>query len=259
MFTEDELPYLKDTLMSDLKILSREMIEKYYDKVQHLLSYKEKATLLDILSEGNSKRIIELATLHDKEGELPIAIETLKAWLANNSGSFSYHEDVHSIYLDLLKKGDIELSDVAAKIIVNCPTHAMLTKIVSATGGIDAARYELLLEKKSGDQLFLYLQQSNRLPEAMALIKRKYISDSLLNDFYKSHKTLFPDDATAWFGKIIDENLKSTGDRYYEAITEALRHLLKINKTKAHEYLNDIRTNYKRRTNLMAMLSGLEK
>jgi hypothetical protein len=235
------------------------MIEKYYDKVQHLLSYKEKVTLLNIISERNSTRVMELAALHDKEGELHSAIETLKSWLAANCGLYYKHEDVHSIYLDLLIKGDIDLSDVSDQIIANCPTHTMLAKIISATGGNDADRYELLLEKKSADQLLLYLQKSNRLPEALALIKRKNISDSLLNDFYKSHKTLFPDDATAWFSKIIDQNLKSTGDRYYEAITEALHHLIKVNKTKADEYLNNIRTNYKRRTNLMAMLKALDK
>jgi hypothetical protein len=224
-----------------------------------LLSYKEKVTLLDILSEHNSKRIIELAALHDNEGELHIAIETIKTWLAENCGSYSYHEDVYFIYLDLLKKSNIELSDISAQIILSCPTHTMLIKVISATGSNDTGRYESLLEKKSPDQLLLFLQKTNRLPEAMALIKRKDIAENLLNDFYRSHKTLFPDDATVWFGKIIDKNLQNTGDRYYEAITEAIRHLMKVNKTKANEYINHIKINYKRRPNLMAMLREVEK
>jgi uncharacterized Zn finger protein len=103
-----------------------------------------------------------------------------------------------------------------------------------------------------------FLQKSNRLPEALALIKRKpSIYDSLVYEFFKSHKTLFPDDATAYFSKIIEKNLESTGDRYYEAISDAIRHMMKSDPTKANEYLNNIRANYKRRSNLMAMLNRL--
>ena len=256
-FSDDDLPHLKNELMSGYKNLSQKLTEKYYDRVHHLLSYHEKAAILDMLSQQNNKRIIELATLHDANGEPGKAIETLKNWLAVNCGSYYKHEDVHTLYLDFLKKENCELSDVAANIIVNCPTHTMLVKIVSVTGD-DSARYELLLEQKDAGEMLLYLQQKERLPEALALIKRKLnIYDSLVYDFFKAHKTLFPDEATAYFSKVIDKNLQSTGDRYYEAITDSIRQMMVSDLTKANEYLLHIRTNYKRRSNLMSMLNRL--
>ena len=256
MFTDDELPHLKKELMAGYQHFSKELVGKYYERVCHLLVYQEKTDILEMLSERNSDRIIELATLHDANGELPKAVETLKDWLAVNNGSYSRHENVHTLYLDLLKKGNYELSDTAAEIIVHCPTHTMLMKIVSATG--DPARFEKLLEQKNAGEMLLYLQKEERLPEALALIKRKSnISDSLLYDFFKTHKSVFPDEATAYFSKIIDANLPNTGDKYYEAITDALRHMMTSDLTKANEYINLIRTNYKRRGNLMKMLDRL--
>jgi len=257
VFTDDDLPHLKNVLMAKYNTLSREMTGKYYDRIHHLLSYNEKTDVLNILSESDNKRVLELAALHDTHDQLHKAIETLSNWLTTNGGSYSRHEAVHSLYLDLLKKDKRDLSEIAAEIITNCPTHTMLDKIVSATGN-DPARYELLLEQKDAGEMLRYLQKNNRLSEALALIKYKpNISDSLVNDFFRTHKILFPDDAVAYFSKIIDKNLQSTGDRYYEAITDAIRQMMKVNPTKANEYLNYIRENYKRRSNLMGMLNRL--
>jgi len=80
------------------------------------------------------------------------------------------------------------------------------------------------------------------------------IADYQQYDFFKKHKTIFPEDAAIYFSKIIDANLSGTGDHYYEAIAEAIRHLMKINSKQADKYLLDIRANYKRRRNLIALL-----
>ena len=257
-FTDGDLPFLKNALMANYTNLSQEMTEIYYDLVQHLLLYIEKAAILEILSEQNSKRVIELATLHDAQGELPKAIETLNYWLAENHSSyFNHHEDVYSLYLDLLKKENNGISSAAAEIIVNCPTHTLLKKIISLTNS-DPARYELLLEQKNAGELLRYLQNEDRLTEAMALIKRKSnISESLINEFFRAHKNLFSDEATAFFSKIIEKNLNSVGDSYYEAIIDAIRQMTQVNPIKANEYINHITTKYKRRTNLIKMLNRL--
>jgi hypothetical protein len=257
IFTDDDLPHLKNELIAEYKNLSRERTGRYYNRVHHLLSYDEKTAILKALSERDDKRIVELATLHDANGELSKAIDTLKNWLPANRGAYSCHENVHTLYLDLLKKGNRELSDAAADVIVHCPTCTMLSNIVSLNCG-DSARYELLLEQKSAGELLRYMQKNERLPEALALIQRNPdIYDNLVNEFFRAHKTLFPDEATAYFSKIIDKNLENTGDRYYEAIAEAIRQMMTSDLTRANEYLDHIRTNYKRRSNLMKMLNRL--
>jgi len=257
VFSDNDLPNLKEVLMTGFQDISVKLAGKYFDRVSDLLSYDEKVAVLDVLSEKNEERIIQLAVLHDANGNLSKAIETLNSWLTVNSGSYRSHEKARTLYLDLLAKGKHDLTDVASDAITNCPTDTMLSKIISLIND-DPARYELLLEKKNADAMLRYLQKEKRLPEALDLIKRKTnISESLLYDFFRAHKTIFPDDTAIFFCKIIDKNLQNTGDRYYEAIADAIRQLAAVNRAKADEHLNNIRTNYKRRRNLIAMLSRL--
>ena len=260
-FNDSDLPYLKDALTANCKTLSLEMTGKYYDRVHNLLSYTEKTAILEILSEQNSERVVELAALHDTHGELSKAIETLNCWLAENHGSyFNLHEDVYSMYLDLLKKKNGDISKDAEEIIVHCPTHTMLTKIISLTDLTDgnAARYEVLLEHNNAGEILRYLQNNDRLPEALELIKRKpNISESLQNEFFRTYKNLFPEEATYFFSRVIQKNLQKSGDHYYEIITNAIRQMMMVNPIKANEYLYLITTKYKRRTNMMKMLNRL--
>ena len=256
VFVEADLPFLKKVLMSDYRNISRKLAGYYYDHVTGLLSYDEKTDVLSVLIESDDVRAIELAALHDAHGNLSKATETMHAWIEINKDSFCCCEDAWSFYLDLLKKGNHDLSDIAADAIINRSTARMLSKIISLTDS-DPARYELLLEDRDAGELLRYLQQKERLPEALALVKRKKdkIYDHHILEFFKTHKLLFPEEAATCFGEVIEKNLQKTGNRYYEAITDAVRHLEKVNRAKADEYVSYIRTNYKRRRNLIDLLN----
>jgi len=67
ILTDDELPHLKKELMAGYLYFSKELVGYYYDRVQHLLAYQEKVAILNILLEGNSERVMELANLMKKE------------------------------------------------------------------------------------------------------------------------------------------------------------------------------------------------
>jgi len=101
-----------------------------------------------------------------------------------------------------------------------------------------------------------YLEKHSRLPEAVALIKRsKDIWENEVYNFFKRHKKDFPAEAEKLFCGIIEKNLENAGDVYYQAIADAIDQLVKINQLVAFEYVKDIRFNYKRRRNLMSILS----
>ncbi len=257
VFSDNDLPHLKNVLMTGYKNISHELAGKYYDKVLHLLSFNEKISILGVLMQTDNKRAIELATLYNDHGDVQKAVETLKRWLAANQETYYHNENVYSFYLELLQKKDDDLSDAAKDAIIHCPTNTMLTKIVSVINGAPN-RYEQLLEQKNAGELLRYLEKEMRLPEALALIKRKdNIPENLIYRFFKTHKMVFPNDAITYFTKIIDINLQGVGNRFYEAIVDAIRQLTKVNREQADEYLNHIRVNYKRRRNLIVLLNDL--
>ena len=255
-FDKNDLPGLKESLMKTHKDISRELAGGYYDNVSDLMSFEEKEILLTTLAENNSKRLIELAELYNANNQLDNAIRILKTWLQSKS-SYWGDEPVYSLYLDLLQKGEHDLFGAAREAVYGCPTDAMLKKIVSMLPS-HSTEYEQLLEGKNAEEFLKYLDSEKRLLEALELIKRKpTISGYQQYDFFKKHKTNFPEDAAIYFSKVIDKNLNGTGDRYYEAIAEAIRHLMKINPEQANKYLSDIRKNYNRRRNLIALLEKI--
>jgi len=254
VFTEDDLPFLKNMLMNEYKNLSHHLIEKYYDQVCDLLSDDEKETVLKIIQFNNSDKLIKLVNLYDAQNELEKAIEVIKVWI--EKADKSYGDDmVYSRYLDLLKKSQQSIFDVAKEAIILCPNSSILEKVVSLDKE-NSSVYERILEKKNPGQLLEYLEKHSRLSEALALIKRsKSIWEEDVFNFFKKHKKEFPADAEKLFCKIVEKNLENAGDRYYQAIADALDQLVKINQLVALEYIKEIRFNYKRRRNLMSILS----
>jgi hypothetical protein len=255
VFTEDDLPALKDMLVSGYKKMSHNLIENYYERVHTLLTEQEKEVILNEIQNNNSKWIIELASLYDSRNLVLKAIDAIKVWLTANNG-FGVDE-VYTLYLDLLAKAGLSLSDAAKEAITHCPTCSTLQKIASLMSE-GMSKYELILEQKALEQLLDYLEITNRLPEALELIKRsKNIWHTRVFDFFKKHKKIFPSEAEKFFTEAINMNLEYAGDSYYHAIADNIQQLKQVNSSLAAEYLADIRLNYKRRRNLISILSKL--
>ncbi|GHV22339.1 hypothetical protein FACS189428_4240 [Clostridia bacterium] len=258
VFTENDLPALKNVLLNTLGSISHRLAGNYYDCVRPLLSDEEKATVLTVLMEQNCKYLMERAELLAAHDELDKATYTLKTGLMTHRNDFNpYKEDAYSLYLNLLTKKGGSLFIAAQEILFSCPTRRILTEIVRIMPD-NAAVYEQLLEKNAPSQLLEYLRQEERLDDALALIKRKStIYDSDIDDFFKNYKKLFPVDAEQYFSRKIEKNLEGTGEYYYQTISEIIRELIEINSMRANEHLNNIRTNYKRRRNLLSLLADL--
>ena len=255
VFTEDDLPALKDMLVSDYKKISHQLIENYYERVRTFLTEQQKETILIEIQNNKSKWIIELAGLYDSLNQGIKAIDAIKVWLTANNG-FGI-EEVYTRYLDLLAKAGLSLSEAAKEAITHCPACSMLQKIASLVSE-GMPDYELILEQKAAGQLLDYLEITVRLQDAQALIKRsRNIWHTRVFDFYKKHKKIFPSEAEKFFTDDINKNLEFAGDSYYHAIADNIQQLKQVNGSLAAEYLADIRLNYKRRRNLITILSKL--
>lgn len=255
VFTEDELPALKNMLVTSYKEMSHSLIENYYEHLSILLTEQEKEEILTEIQNYSSKWIVELAGLYDSQNQNKKAADSIKIWLTKN-GRYG-DEKLYMLYLDLLAKAGLNLSEAAKDAITHCSTCSMLQKIASITRD-GLYKYELILEQKAAEQFLNYLETSNRLPEAMELIKRsKNIWHARVFDFFKKHKKIFPSEAEKFFTDAINKNLEFAGDNYYHAIADNIQQLKQLNSSLAGKYLADIRLNYKRRRNLISILSKL--
>jgi hypothetical protein len=254
-FIESELPLLKDWLIKGYKVMSHSIIENYYKRVSHLLTIEEKEAILCEIQNNDSKWLIELVELYVAKNMVLKAIESIKVWLGIRT-RFG-QDDVYNLYLDLLTKAGLDLSESATKAITDCPHSSMLEKIASM-GSENIKNYEAILEQQLPDQFLNYLENADRLQESMELIKRSNrIGDSRIFDFYKNHKMIFPSEAKDYFISGIKENMRFTGNSYYQNIADNIKQLKQIDLLLASQILADIRLNYKRRSNLIYILSDL--
>jgi len=253
VFPAKDLPYLKEMLVSSHKNISQHLIESYYERLRHLLTEKEKGSILAEI-QNKSIWVIELARIFDSQNRVTEAIDTIKNWLANTNGFGE--EEIYGFYLDLHEKAGFNLSAPAKEAVSRCSTCSMLQKIVTMTNK-ELPDYELILEQKASGQLLEYLEMNGRLPEALALLQRnKRIGNTQVFNFYKKHKKIFPSDAERYFIDEINRNLEFTGDNYYHIIADHIQQLKQISRLLADKYLLDIRQNYKRRRNLISILSN---
>ncbi len=73
-------------------------------------------------------------------------------------------------------------------------------------------------------------------------------------DFYKRNKKYVSRDAENFFVDRINKELPFTGESHYLKIAEAIDQINMINRERAGKISDELRTNYKRRTNLIKMI-----
>jgi tetratricopeptide (TPR) repeat protein len=254
LFREEEIYSLKEMVLKKHKQLSLNLTGKFYRIIHNQLSDTEKEAILLKIKSQHPDILTELAKLYQRNGRIEEAICCLENFINNCSHEFGAAA-VNILYLELLFQSKKPFLEIAETSINKSPTAEMLKKIISLLPEKKAV-FEKLLENKNANELLEYYETSNRLEEALALIKRvKKINESIVLDFFKKHKKVFRADAELYFRKFIEENLSGTGDYYYASVASGLSQIKKINPILASELAKDIRLNYKRRPKLISMIS----
>jgi hypothetical protein len=257
VFSENDLPALKTMLLKDFQELSPSLAEQHYTLVHSLLTDPEKERLLLYLKDINPRNWLpELIKLYRGQGREGDAIRAIRDSLPALD-EWHNHENIFSLYLDLLHSQNMALETACAQAMKHCPRSSMLEKIAEVRGG-ETERYEQILEQKNPAELLDFLEKRGRLAEALRLLKRsKNIWDERRYRFFKAHKKSFPEEALQYFYEVLDKHLQHTGNTHYYAIAETLEEIRQLDAARAVELAADIRANYHRRRNLMALIKGI--
>jgi len=93
------------------------------------------------------------------------------------------------------------------------------------------------------------------MDDALGLVKEQGLFyDEVVFAFFKKNRKRFPAEAETYLTGRIEKNLNNTGKSYYSKITESLALMKRVNPERTRRIAEEIRTNFKRRTNLMDMI-----
>ncbi len=252
-FQEHEYPLVRDSIFQNEDPSSFVVLSRIYDDLDACLTDPEREKLLSGLSNYDYKFTLRLVRLLTGQGRISEAYGIIKERI-EGAGEFA-GDEMFEMYLDLSRKAGMDMLEPASKAIEACPTPYMLSKIKTLVSKGQLGRYELILKRRNADQLFYFYQEENRPADALELIREGLISrDPTVFRFFKKFKKTFPGEAAAFFEDRIRKNLAPAGQKHYEIIAETMGQLKQVNPGKADELLELIRTQYKRRRNLLGML-----
>lgn len=260
VFEPQESTRLKNLLFSNLKGLPDLLTEQYYRALRNELTDEEKEIVLILLCLNSDEWVPELCELYERKGRIKEALKLIKLHLGKNFDQrFHWDSKVLLIkYLDLLVADGQETYPFSLQAITACPQCDILIKISGLQNGNTAA-HEKIAETNNPGQLLEFYTKTNRINEAHQLVLRsKTLREGDVLGFYKKFKKDYTADASDFFLNIIKRNLGEAKNSHYENIVDALKQLRQINGELFVKLIIDIRQNYKRRGNLMKMISELQ-
>ena len=186
------------------------------------------------------------------------AIRFLEELRRANPDSRTFSESLFIRLIELKAAGGSTIKADLYSGIKTYGTHTLLSKAIQLIPE-HKPELELILESVSHYYYLKYLIGINRIDEAHKLvIDSKKLDEHSIHQFFTAYFKDYPEDASRYFSQLIDRELDYTGDRHYESIIDSLQYLLKVDPTKAAQIVVMIRTDYKRRRNLIAMLDNLK-
>lgn len=244
---------LKEILIENIKDEDYRHVEVFYPVTEPLLSIEERAFILSRVHHLSASLSIKLAKFFEQEGKIEPAIGVLKDCMEKQD----FWSVKETVYTELLRLKHIDQSleeSFADQMLVELSDKKTL-RLVTLHFPNRKHHFEELLQTKSALELLEYLEEENRLKEALQIVMD---NDMMLEDrkysFFKQHNSSFPEQAKTYFVKRINDNLKHTGNEYYGKIANTLKSLQAIDHSQAIEIKEMIKSNYKRRTNLMKLL-----
>ncbi|MFC2112258.1 SWIM zinc finger domain-containing protein [Bacteroidota bacterium] len=252
LFTKEEYPGVKNFIMNQEGSVPDTLLASLYSYLETGLSDDEKEKILLRLSEFDNEFSVGLCRLQIGRKCYRDALKTISIPIENPNGIIS--EEMLKIYLDLSIELNHDPLESAKKSIEINPTASML-EYIKGLGVTPLTLYEETVKEKHPAELLSFYENNKRLDDAITLIKEGRITwDSTLFDFFRKNKKFLPADAEEYFQNRIRKNLNDAGNYHYEKIAESISQLKQVNPDLAAKWLGVIRTEYKRRRNLITML-----
>lgn len=260
-FTPEELPALKQTILQAIRT------KKYggnaeldYKTISPILDDAERELLLLASYINSSTLTLELVGLYRRQDKAAEALTIVDNFIQKPSGKYWSMFGSSAILLCRLELASVIQEPPTAYLksatqLLQAYPQAELLQVASEYLGAGAEPLETLLRKQNPEEFFHYLDKQERWKECWAMVHAKSLRSGTEYLFAVNRLRSEPENAKEVLLRHIETQKKIADNDAYSQVTEALKNLQTIDTVKTQEILLDLRTNYKRRTNLMKLLN----
>lgn len=257
-------PYLFDSEIMD----NDNFAEKIYGIFESVLPVDEKEKWLKILTKKSVRFALPVALFNEKEkGDAKKAAKFLDKVIDLQLSQATRHFGVSEIFSQIMEERirlaqalKEPLEKISAQYVALLPRASSLQQALALTPEQKKMLEELLCKKNIHEYL-AYLETENRLEEIVDIIEKKkqdfqYAYGFSRYDFYVRQKKALPQKALHCFREWLNQELQYVGDSHYHLVVDALKNMkLLVPEEEFQQEILNIRLQYKRRRNLMALLN----
>ncbi len=252
-FTESEKSELIEFIEQN-PLVPESLVSRLFDFLAPELNDEKKESMLKMLTETDQSHVFTLCELYMRQERYGDCYDLLLKHVRVENR----YADENLVLTYLKVAGKLNHDPVKSSInaIQWHPSLDVLLEVKKIFGLVDKTAEALIRERSPTDLLSFY-EKEKRLEDALILVNElSSFHDSSRFSFFRKHGKLFPKDTEAYLVSRIEQNLNQTGDRYYSRIAESLDLFRRINPGRTKRIAEEIRTNFKRRRNLMQMIRG---
>jgi len=252
-FSEHERKDLKSFVKLDGEI-PQTMVSRLYKFLEPELSSDEKEAILRVISRSDTDHFLSFCRQLSDQNRYPEVIDLIK----DDSDGFKPLHDfrIAEIYLEAAHKLNMNMDEISVEVVKHCPEVSILRKIKALKGTL-GSNCEAIAKQKNPENLLSFYEEEDRMKDALDLIREpKLFYDDVIFEFYRKNHKRFPEEAETFLKRRIEEDLAYTGKKYYERIAESLNLMKRINPGRSQRIADEIRANFKRRSNLIQIIRG---
>ncbi len=252
-FSKDEGKDLKSFVTREREI-PLSLVSRLYKALEPELASDEKEAILRVISRSETDHFLTLCVLLSEQNRHPEVINLIR----DGSDGFKPLHDVRvaEIYLEAARKLKMNMEEISEEVVKHCPKVVILRKIKALKGTVGSS-CEAIARHKNPEDLLTFYEEENRMHDALELIREpKLFHDDVIFGFYRKNHKRFPEEAETFLKRRIEEDLAYTGKKHYERIAESLDLMKRINPVRSQRIADEIRANFKKRSNLMQIIRG---
>jgi len=252
-FTEQERARLK-TFLNRETALPVSLIARLYKFLEPELGSVEKEIMLRLICRIGADHFLSFCLYLSGQNRFQEVIDLIK----DDSDGFRFLHDfrVAEIYLEAAHKLNMNMDTVSEEVAVNCPEISILKKIKALKGTV-GSKCEEIIKQRNPEDLLTFYEEGNRMKDALELIREpKLFYDDVIFEFFRKNHKQYPEEAELFLKRRIEEDLEYTNKNHYERIAESLDLMKRINPGRSGRIAQEIRVNFKKRSNLIKIIRG---